>query len=220
VIDAARAHDLLLGVDLAYRHTAAARALARLVQTGELGRIFAIELVFHSAHGPDAPWFYNRSSSGGGCVIDLGLHLVDLALWLTGFPEIESVSSLLRAKSADSVEDYATVQLELAGQISVRLACSWRLPAGRDAIIECALYGTGGGAALRNVDGSCDDFVAERYRGTQTERLVSPPDAWGGRAAVAWLEQLRRDRSFDPDAEDLITVADALDAIYGAPCAS
>ena len=68
----------------------------------------------------------------------------------------------------------------------VRLACSWRLPAGREAIISAAFYGTGGGASLRNVGGSFYDFEAELYRGTAAEILASPPDEWGGRAAADW----------------------------------
>ena len=65
----------------------------------------------------------------------------------------------------------------------MQLACSWRLHAGCDAMISAAFHGTHGGAALRNVNGSFYDFVAERYRGTGRETLASPPDEWGGRAA-------------------------------------
>ena len=88
VVAAARAADRLLGLDLSYRHTAAMRQIAELVRSGALGRIFAVDLTFHNAYGPDKPWFYDRALSGGGCVIDLGVHLVDLALWVLGFPEV------------------------------------------------------------------------------------------------------------------------------------
>ena len=84
------------------------------------------------------------------------------------------------------MEDYAVATLELETGAAVRLACSWRLQAGCDAMISAAFYGTEGGAALRNVDGSFYDFVAERYRGTARETLATPPDAWGGRAAADW----------------------------------
>jgi hypothetical protein len=97
----------------------------------------------------------------------------------------------------------------------VQLACSWRLQAGRDAIISAAFYGTQGGAALRNVDGSFYDFVAERYRGTARETLATPPDAWGGRAAVAWARQLAEGSRFDVEAERFVSVARVLDGIYG-----
>jgi predicted dehydrogenase len=115
---------------------------------------------------------------------------------------------------SDRVEDYAIAQLELEGGAVVRLACSWNLPAGRDAVIEASFFGTRGGAALRNVEGSFYDFTAERFHGTRCERLAGPPDAWGGRALVSWARQLADGRGFDPEAERLMDVAAALDAIY------
>jgi predicted dehydrogenase len=221
VVAAARGANCLLGVDLSYRHTAAIREIRDVLRSGSLGRVFAVDLVFHNAYGPDAAWFYDRALAGGGCVIDLGIHLVDLALWLLEFPAVEAVESRLFASGEvlangdPRVEDYAAVQLRLAGGITVQLACSWRLSAGCDAVIRAAFYGTGGGAAMTNVDGSFYDFVAERYRGTGRERLASPPDAWGGRAAIDWVEQLAGDTGFADEAERLIDVADVLDRIYG-----
>jgi hypothetical protein len=97
----------------------------------------------------------------------------------------------------------------------VRLACSWNLPAGQEAVISASFYGDGGGAALTNVGGSFYDFTAERYRGTSRETLVSPPDEWGGRAAADWAVRLGAGERFDPAAERLVTVAQALDRIYG-----
>jgi predicted dehydrogenase len=218
VIDAARNADRLLGVDLSYRHTEGMRHIAELVRSGALGRVFAVDLTFHNAYGPDKPWFYDAAQSGGGCVVDLGVHLVDLALWTLGFPQVENVDARLTQGGAPlapgQVEDYAVAQFK-AGDAQVRLACSWRLNAGRDAVIEAAFYGTEGGAALRNVDGSFYDFTAERFRGTQAERLAGPPDLWGGRAAAAWAEQLARSPHFDGAAEQFVRSAEVLDRIYG-----
>jgi predicted dehydrogenase len=221
VIDSARAADRLIGVDFSYRHTQGMQRIAEIAGAGELGHIFAIDLVFHNAYGPDKAWFYDPGQSGGGCVMDLGVHLVDLALWVMAFPEVTSVTSKLFAggellvRAAERVEDYATATLQLSSGTAVRLACSWRLQAGRDAIISAAFYGTNGGAALHNVDGSFYDFVAERYRGTAREMLANPPDAWGGRAAVDWARRLAGGARFHPEAVNLVRVSRVLDQIYG-----
>ncbi|NEX93194.1 Gfo/Idh/MocA family oxidoreductase, partial [Caulobacter sp. 17J65-9] len=195
VVGAARKADRLLEVDLSYRFTEAARRMRELVREGALGRVYAADLTFHNAYGPDKPWFYDPVLSGGGCVMDLGVHLVDLALWTLDFPAVETVRGRLYAAGEPLggrpvVEDYATADLALAGGVSVRLACSWNLPAGRDAAISASLYGTGGGAELTNVGGSFYDFEAWRCDGPRREPLCAPPDAWGGRAAVAWAERL------------------------------
>jgi predicted dehydrogenase len=221
VVDAARAADRLLAVDLSYRFTAGMQAIRDLVRAGELGRVFAADLRFHNAYGPDKAWFYDPALSGGGCVMDLGVHLVDLALWTLDFPQVVGVESHLFAGGeplggrTDRVEDYAVATLELSTGAVVRLACSWRLQAGCDAVISAAFHGQAGGAAMRNVGGSFYDFVAERFRGTAREALADPPDAWGGRAIADWARRLAAGARFDPECAQVVETARALDRIYG-----
>lgn len=220
VVEAARDADRLLGVDLSYRHTAAMQAIRPLLADAALGHVFGVDLTFHNAYGPDKPWFYDPAQSGGGCVADLGVHLIDLALWSLGWPGVERVESRLYARGAPLTdasicEDYAVATLDLAGGTVVRLACSWGLQAGRDAVIGAEFYGTEGGASLRNVDGSFYDLRAERHHHTRAEPLALPPDDWGGRAAVDWLTRLAGGARFDPEAARLTTVARVIDAIYG-----
>jgi predicted dehydrogenase len=219
VVAAARTANRLLGVDFSYRHTAAMQAIAPLVQGGALGRIQAVDLVFHNAYGPGKTWFYDRAQSGGGCVMDLGVHLVDLALWCLSYPDIGDVSAQLFAEGepmrtgSDAVEDLALATIRL-GSTAVRLACSWQLHAGREAEIAATFYGTQGAVRLANVGGSFYDFTAERFDGTASTTLVSPPDEWGGRAAAAWAKRLAQDPGFDPEAERLVTVSRLIDSIY------
>jgi predicted dehydrogenase len=221
VVSAARQADRLLGVDLSYRFVEGARRIRDLVRGGELGQIYAADLVFHNAYGPDKPWFYDPARSGGGCVIDLGIHLVDLALWTLEPAKVRQVTSHLFAQGrplnnrTDVVEDFAVAELTLDSGAVVRLACSWNLPAGCDAVIQATFFGTAGGAALSNVEGSFYDFAADRLRGTARERLSSPPDEWGGRALVEWAQRLGQGAGFDPAVESVIGVAAVLDRIYG-----
>jgi predicted dehydrogenase len=220
VLAAARSADRLLGVDLSYRFTEGMRAIREQVRSGALGDIYAVNLVFHNAYGPDKAWFYDRGLSGGGCVIDLGIHLVDLALWTLGFPAVTGVSSRLQAKGRPlgqgRVEDHAVATLDLASGGVVQLACSWHLPAGRDAVIAAEYYGTKGGAAFRNVDGSFYDFTAERFDGTQSVSLADPPDPWGGRAAADWARSLARGERASSSTIGLAETAAVLDRIYAA----
>ncbi|EEF57289.1 Gfo/Idh/MocA family protein [Pedosphaera parvula] len=220
VIDAARSADLLLGVDLSYHHMTQVRMVADLIQSGELGDIYVVDLMFHNAYGPDKAWFYDRKLSGGGCVIDLGVHLVDLALSCLNSPAACKVTSRLfshgRPISDDSqqVEDYAVARIDLANNTTLQLSCSWKLPAGCDAIIAASFYGTKGGASFRNIDGSFYNFMAERFRGTQREILSSAQEEWGGKAAIDWTRRLSESPRFDPEVNRLIQVASILDAIY------
>jgi predicted dehydrogenase len=229
VVAAARDADRLLGVDLSYRFIDGMNMIRQFVRDGELGEVFAVDLVFHNAYGPDKAWFYDPQLSGGGCVIDLGIHLVDLALWALDFPPVRQVSSRLFARGRplvdreSQVEDFAAALITLASGTSLQLACSWNLPAGCDAVIEAGFYGSQGGAVLRNVNGSFYDFVAERFQGTARQTLCGSPDdwandcanEWGGRAAVDWAGRVAAGEGFDRTAERLIDVAATLDMIYG-----
>lgn len=142
VVQAARAADRLLGVDFSYRHTRAAQALRAAVQGGERGLVYAAELTFHNAYGPDKPWFTHRRLAGGGCLIDLGTHLVDLALWVTGARGGEVVAATVRHRGwalpsgGDEVEDFALAELDVDAGVTVRLGCSWFLPAGCDCVFD------------------------------------------------------------------------------------
>jgi predicted dehydrogenase len=221
VVEAARAADLLLGADLSYRGMEATRRIRAGIAAGEIGRVFACDLTFHNAYGPDKPWFYDVALSGGGCVMDLGVHLVDLALWCLDAEGAEVAHRSLHAGGRElppdprEVEDHATAALLVHGDVDVRIACSWRLHAGRDCVIEALFHGTAGGFGLRNVGGSFYDVVAERYDGTSTTTLCGPPDAWGGRVAVEWARSLAAGARFDPAVEVLVGGARVLDAIYG-----
>lgn len=226
VVDAARRADRLLGVDFCYRNVAGVDAMRRAIREGTLGRVFAVEAVFHNAYGPDKAWFYDPALSGGGCVMDLGIHLVDLAGWLLGGARPREVRSRLFASGErlgtrrDRVEDYAAVDAAYPDGTALRLACSWKLAAGQDAVIAMEVYGTAGAVALRNVGGSFYDFTVERFLGTARERLAAPPDAWGGRAVTAWARRLAENAGFDPAAERLVDVAATIDAIYRAEAGS
>ena len=219
-VEAARDRDLLLGVDLSYRHATAFATARDLVRRGEIGQVYAADLVFHNAYGPDKAWFVDPALSGGGCVIDLGTHLVDLALEALG-SRVAGVSAALFAKGrpltdpSATVEDYAEAQLTMDDGAVVRLACSWFLPAGTDAVIVAQFHGSEGGVAVRNVDGSFYDFTCDRFDGRSSQRLVDPPDDWGGRALVAWATQLGGGAGFDPSVSSVVDTAAAIDRIYG-----
>jgi predicted dehydrogenase len=218
VLDAARRADRLLGVDLSYRHTAACVAVRERIAS--IGPVHAVDLVFHNAYGPDKPWFRDPQLSGGGCVIDLGIHLVDVLLWTLGFPRVERVDARRWLGGAPAVdgeaEDFCLATLDLGGATVARLACSWFSHEGRDCVLEVTFRGRDGALSMHDVGGSFYDFRAELRDGTSATQIAVPPDAWGGRAAVEWARRVAAGERYDPRAGDeLAAVAGTLDQIYG-----
>lgn len=220
VITTARDSDRLLGVDLSYRYTNGIQLISEL-SINELGNIYAADLVFNNAYGPDKQWFYNPLLSGGGCLVDLGIHMIDLALLILNFPVVKNVSSTLFSKGRilkdndrDTTEDYVSAQMETENGTVIRLSCSWNLPAGQDAEIKASFYGTKASALFYNINGSFYDFEVALCHGT-TRRIISkPPDDWGGRALIDWTKTLQKNKKFNKSAFRYYDSASVIDMIY------
>jgi predicted dehydrogenase len=220
-IATAHTHDRLLEVDFCYRMVAGVPQLLQLARSGAIGEIFAADLVFHNAYGPDKPWFYDLAQSGGGCVMDLGIHLIDLLLLVLDYTPLAGITSRLYAggkllaKPAAELEDHALAEVEFITGATARIACSWRLSAGQDAVIGACFYGTRGSLILHNVGGSFYEFTVEHCEGTRRRTLAAGPDDWGGRAVNTWARHLSTAPGFDNSASRLQDVAEVIDAIYG-----
>lgn len=220
LLELARRQNLALGVDWSYRWLAGVPELKQRIEAGELGTITAAELCFHNAYGPDARWYYDPAQAGGGCLLDLGCHLLDLSHWLLGARDPREVRARcfrdgrrLPAPVREP-EDFVMAEIDYASGQHVHLSCSWQASTGRGAIIECRIFGTAGGAEIRNVDGSFYDFVVALHRGAGTTVLAAPPDPWSGRALVDWTRRLREAAGCD-DLGHLQTTAGVIDIIYG-----
>jgi len=217
VVEKARETNRLLAVDLCYRRTAAFGAIKAALDVGRIGRPFSADFAFHNAYGPDKAWFYDITRSGGGALMDLGTHLVDLALWIFDGPVAGVSATLYRHGERlcePGLEDYGIATIEFEGGATVRLACSWNLHAGRDAVIVGDIHGTDGGLRVRNRGGSFYDFEACLLQGSGAVSLSEPPDDWGGRAIAGWVESLASGTGFDPAAMGYIALSDTLDRIY------
>jgi len=218
VLDVARSVDRLIAVDFPYRHIVGANELRRLIKDGQLGQVFTADLIFHGVFGHERPWFYECASGGGGCVMDVGVHLVDLALGLLG-DCVTGISSNLYRQGAklhppyEMVEDYATAEFFL-GETQVRLACSWNLQATQDAVIEARFYGTEGGVALRNIKGSLQDFELHQFSATTSRQVDRTPDAPLGGELGRWAARLGESNRFDPEVAQALVVAQVIDRIY------
>lgn len=221
LVDLAREKDLLLMADMSYRYTEALMNIKKRIDAGELGDVFAAHLTFHNAYGPDKSWYYDPALSGGGCVMDLGVHLIDALFWMFPALSVRKLSSRLLSKGipiknpAKETEDYSMVHIDFTSGFSAQVNCSWNLSAGRDAVIELQFYGTKGGASFSNINGYFYDFKAELFKGTKSQILSAPPDDWGGKAAIHWATLLAEEKKYKDNTADYLKTAETLDLIYG-----
>jgi predicted dehydrogenase len=98
MIDAARRNNRYLMIAYNYRYRPDTQWMRRVIQSGKLGTIYHINVSWRRETGiPGWGWFGSKQMSGGGALIDLGVHVLDLALWSMGFPKARTVSGDTRA---------------------------------------------------------------------------------------------------------------------------
>jgi predicted dehydrogenase len=100
MIEAAHAANKTLMVCYNHRYRPEIMWLKRLIVAGEFGQLYAVKAGWMRegwipTHGQ---WFTQKDRAGGGALIDLGVHVLDLALWLMGYPKPTTVCGATFAK--------------------------------------------------------------------------------------------------------------------------
>jgi predicted dehydrogenase len=154
VVSLAQAQERLLFVDYTYRYLPTVRALVDLLPI--VGRARRLAARFHNIYGPGKAWFFDPALSGGGALIDLGVHLIDLALSLFSPVSASLTGVELSYDQGHPVEDAARLELRL-DDLPFELEVSWNAPR---QLTEIAFHvdGDSGRARWENVDGSFFHF--------------------------------------------------------------
>ena len=94
MLDLAASKDLTLSVGTHFRWSNPVQAAKAHVDAGFFGEIYAARTVWHRRSGIPGfgSWFTNNDFSGGGSLLDIGIHALDRALYLMGFPKPVTVS--------------------------------------------------------------------------------------------------------------------------------
>lgn len=163
-----------LMINFSYRFTEQSMALKAQVDAGILGEVYFGRTVWHRRRGLPGfgGWFGQKALSGGGPLIDLGVHRLDLALWLMGYPQpvwvlgsiYNPIGSALAKKQdkAFDVEDLAVGLVKFANGATLEVEASWAANIKESELMETRLYGTQAGLVQRNLDETYK-FEAEIY---------------------------------------------------------
>jgi predicted dehydrogenase len=133
--------NLMVGMNLRFRPDT--MLLRSLINSGEIGSPYYVKSGWIRQQSSSEKWFTKKEESGGGVIIDLGIHLIDLSLWLLGYPEIESVSTQNFYHNTRSVEDTSISLIKCKNSSVIYLESSWSLPVEKDHFY-LNLYGTKG----------------------------------------------------------------------------
>lgn len=129
VLKAAERYGRLARVGMNFRFRADVQAVHGFLAGGELGAVTSIRTGWHvfRAARQLLGWRSRKPESGGGVMMDLGLAMLDLALWTAGNPEVERVSAKLdRGKGGTAVDEAGAAYLHCAGGLDILVDASWR----------------------------------------------------------------------------------------------
>lgn len=204
-----------------------------VIESGELGAIYYSTAGWRRMRGMPGfgGWFGKKKLSGGGPLIDLGVHMLDLTRWLIGNPKAVTVSASTFAhigqRLASSqgkefdVEDLASALIRFDNGVSLVLEVSWALNFEEREKVYLELSGTNGGLSSVSYD----------YRDTQT--CLFREDAHGGltktvplryppqleTAQEHFVRCIQEDKPTIAGADDGVEIMRILDAIYASALA-
>ncbi|MCI4439327.1 Gfo/Idh/MocA family oxidoreductase [archaeon] len=100
MVEAYKKYNKTLMLGMTQRFTCEAQMLKKLIEQGELGEIYfaKADLLRRLGIPGMGSWFTTKKYSGGGPLIDLGPHMIDLTTWLIGFPKPKSAKGYTFSK--------------------------------------------------------------------------------------------------------------------------
>jgi predicted dehydrogenase len=217
-----------LMINFSYRFTEQSHALKQQVESGLLGDIYFGRTVWHRRRGMPGfgGWFGAKALSGGGPLIDLGVHRLDLALWLMGYPSptwvlgsaYNSIAAPIAKKEGKTfdVEDLAVGLIKFANGATLEIEASWAANIKERELMETRLLGTQGGLVQRNKNEGYD-FEAELYlerNGCQFDMALHPPVPAVKSSMHHFADSILNDKPHQATGEEGLIVMELLDAIY------
>lgn len=142
--------------------------LKDMLQAGSFGRVGLVRVRHGHYYGVDpsfaGSWHANPLTSGGGALLDEGVHGADFLRWMFGEPRtVQAVRS--SAMLGLDVEDLGIATYRYDDGMVAELTSSWSFVAAENSI---EIYGDKGTALLGGVDLASKDFCASGWLRTYT----------------------------------------------------
>ncbi|MDN0076488.1 Gfo/Idh/MocA family oxidoreductase [Crenobacter sp. SG2303] len=217
-----------LMINFSYRFSAQSRALKAQVDAGLFGDFYFGRTVWHRRRGMPGfgGWFGTKALAGGGPLIDLGVHRLDLALWLMGYPKptwvmgstYDPIARGLAEQSgkAFDVEDLAAAHIRFDNGATLALEASWAANIQEAELMETRLLGTKAGLLQKNLNEgyTFDAHVFMEQNGAQFDMLLHPPTIKAPSAMYEYAEAILSGHPHPAPGEEGLIVMEILDAIY------
>lgn len=130
MINAAEKHGIFLMVEQTQRFDPVHQAAKRFIDTGKLGKINMVKgRIGHAGPeywaGGKEGWFSDKKLSGGGAMIDVGIHILDLLRWLSGKEAAEVSANIKTIEKPFPVDDNGSVLIRFTDGTFGHFEASW-----------------------------------------------------------------------------------------------
>lgn len=215
VLAAAERHGKRVMAGMNHRFRSDVQAVRGFLAGGELGSVDAIRGGWYTFQPSrqQLGWRLHRQEAGGGALLDLGLPLIDLGLWLAGWPIPKRVSAHLMGRTADGVEDMGSAYIVCENGTSISVDVSWR-HMGEGERFWFDVVGKKGAASIgplkvfKDVHGTPTDVTPTGASGRETQFAKSYRAEW-----TYFLAVLKGDVNAPPP-KDQIALQRVMDALY------
>ena len=246
MVRAAGEHDRVLDVSFNHRRRGDVTALKAIVDAGLLGDIYYAKAGWLRREGIPGlgSWFTRRATAGGGPLMDIGVHMLDMSLHLLGEPAVRTATAATYAEfgprgrgggpqggtdktgvsdGAFDVEDLSTAFLRLTGGATLLLESSWAQWIPHD---QCyvTLYGSEGGASVE-WGGTGEDAYRNLQIWTEVQGVPAelqpavPPDGGHTESVLDFLAKVRSGDFAEHRGEEALQRALVVDACYASAAA-
>lgn len=219
---------LLLMTAQHQRFTQSALGAKSWIDAGNLGDTYHAQVrAVRRAGLPPAPGFIDAKLSGGGPCMDIGVHALDLCMWLMGFPKPVRVSGMSRTMFAKghampnpwgewdrerySVEDFAAGFVHFDNGATLVLESAWMCHQKEEEEMNCQLFGTKGGIKWPSAEYATAINGAYAV-GTITHPSHVPHPHWA--EIAAFTDAVRNGKPSPVPWTETIKVIGILEAVY------
>ncbi len=171
MLTTAQKNDKFLAIGFQNRFASETMTLKKMINNNEFGEIYYAKtgaIRRRGIPGWGGGWFTTKSKSGGGALIDIGVHVLDLTLWLMGYPQPVAVSGKTYAKFGKrkdyineawqfyggknpfNVDDFASAMIKFDNNATLMLEAIWASNSVEEKLY-CQIMGTDAGAEWRPI---------------------------------------------------------------------
>jgi predicted dehydrogenase len=146
IADAVKKNKRKLMVGMNHRFRPDTMMLRSFIENQELGKVFYAKAGWLKKPSSEGTWFSQKEMSGGGVILDMGIVMLDLALWMTGYPEVSRVNASNYSHKT-KVEDSSVAYLTMKNGATITIEVSWNFHIENE-LYYCNIYGEQGSGKI------------------------------------------------------------------------